>query len=60
MAKDDKKVHTGAPSLEILLQKYNENDEEPWWRRQRRESDYWPKDEAICYDLEELPYPYCR
>ena len=37
MAKDDKKVHTGAPSVEILLQKYNENYEEgPRWRRQRR------------------------
>ena len=59
MAKDDKKVHTGAHSVEILLQKYNENYEEgPRWRRQRRESDYWPKDEPISYDFLELPYNY--
>ena len=49
-----------SPWVNARFKSYISNNDEPWWRHPRRESDCWAVDEPISYSVEELPYPFCQ
>ena len=49
-----------SPWVNARFKSYISNNDEPWWRCPRRESDCWAVEEPISYSVEELPYPFCQ